>query len=132
MKIIYHDSKVKIIPKKYALIRDVSKYFMSDSLRLTGEERELLEEKYYRQVFDSQIRDLKKELSIPVKELLGGKAVPEAVNKIFRWKQSSYFEVVFTGVKGTRHLARVLCPEKIYTTARKLKSVKTEEIRRGY
>lgn len=130
MKIQYEGEKIKIIPKKYSVTKDVSRYFMSEKKRLTKEEREILEEKFNRQIFDGLVEGLKKDLSKIVSEYITRKAIPVEVNKILRWKQPCYFEVVFCR-QGLNN-ARVVCPEKLYTVARKLKGIKTAEIKRGY
>jgi hypothetical protein len=129
MKISYttdHGMRYKNIPKVFAAIRDVGKYFMSDAKRLTKEERQVLKRKLAEQMFGPEWEVFYKEISPVIKKDYIGQ---EKLTGFYRVKQP--FGPSYTCCRFGKN-KEVKCPDILYRIAKDLPQYVTKEIKRSY
>ena len=124
MKIQYGD-KFKIVPKRFAQLRDIGKYFMCDKVRLSKEERTLIEGKVSRVEFDFLFGEVLKGLTKPVVDLIKGEHLATVV-LIERRTEEPYCELQFSNRIGVR------CESKVFKIAVAAHGISTAKMKRSY
>ena len=125
MKIQYGD-KFKMIPKKFGNIKDIGKYFMSDKLRLTTEERKLLDGILNWGIYSIVLKEWEKGISKSVLEYIDHSPI-RSISKVVRRNEPAYYSVIH------ENCVEVRCEEILYKKAIKTDGIiKTSEIKRSY
>ena len=128
MRIQYGGDKIKIIPKKYSVIKDIGKFFMADSKRLTVDERAVLDKqlaKIAKKIFDTAFQKEIDKLDTHIQIMIWGSPL-EKVVMIKRRTESSYSILRFMN-----HV-EIRCEDYLYKLGIKAFGVRTETLNRSY
>lgn len=128
MRIQYNGDKIKIIPKKYSVIKDVGKFFMADSKRLTIDERLVLDKqigKMIRKEFDLMLKEFTSKLQPSVRQLIIGSDL-KCVRWIKRRTESPYPVLRFS------NKVEVKCENQFFTLGKKALGIQTETLNGSY